>query len=92
MTEYLSNSEHSKLKARLTRAKNTGHPVAVLEAVEYTLDAWSGKAWPDQWSTWRSALDDAFFKFSRSDAHELDRYEGGGKLTARFHAVADRFA
>jgi hypothetical protein len=51
----------------------------VLAAVERTLDEWSGKAWPDDWSRWARALDDAYFAFARLD------------YTVRLTADADRF-
>ena len=86
MTEYVTRREFTTQKARLTRAKNSG-PLAVLVAVEKTLDEWQGKAWPDDWHRWRAALDDAFYAAVRpgSDCAPL-----APETVARFHACADR--
>lgn len=48
-------------KAALTRAKNSGDPVKVLEAVELFIRETdeAGFPWPDSWATWRIALNDA---------------------------------
>lgn len=59
-TEYLSQDEHRRLTAKLTRAERSGQPLKVLAAVEDALMSWSGKAWPDQWSRWARALEDAY--------------------------------
>lgn len=59
-TEYLSQSEHIRLKTKLTRALNSGQPLRVLAAVEDALMSWDGKAWPDEWSRWARALEDAY--------------------------------
>lgn len=67
-TMYLDAATHRKLKSQLTRAKNTKEPVRVLMAVEAALNAWEGKAWPDQWHTWNIALSDAWYAYLRSDA------------------------
>ena len=58
--EYLSNDEHRRLKTKLTRAERSGAPLKVLAAVEDALETWSGKAWPDEWSRWARALEDAY--------------------------------
>ena len=57
--EYISNEEYRKQKAALTRAINSGDPRKVLATVEKTLAAWRTSVWPDDWSRWRNALDDA---------------------------------
>jgi hypothetical protein len=85
MTVYVTKAEFTRQKSRLTRAQNTGSPVAVLDAIEKTLDEWSGKAWPDDWARWARALDDAYFTFVRSDAWVAD-----GEKAARFRAAFDR--
>lgn len=90
MTEYVTKSEFTRQKSRLTRAQNTGNPRAVLEAVEKTLDEWAGKAWPDDWSRWSSALDTAYFAFVRSPAGDDDRDLNDAKIARRFRAAFDR--
>lgn len=51
-----------KLKAQLTRAKKVGFG-AVLVACRDAVQEWEAiGAWPDNWSMWQRALDDAAFK------------------------------
>ena len=57
--QYVTNEEYRKQKAALTRAINSGNGRRVLAAVEKATDEWRGKAWPDDWSRWRRALEDA---------------------------------
>ena len=60
--------EHPKLKAALTRAERSGDPLAVARAVERALKVWNEVGcWPDDWNRWRIALEDAWWKFTRSD-------------------------
>lgn len=83
--------EHPKLKAALTRAKNSGDPVKVLDAVEKAYDRFDAiGAWPDDWHTWNIALSDADFAFRRSDAYDADLYENDGKTMERFQRVLAR--
>lgn len=65
--EYVTNDEYRRQKARLTRAVNNGDPLAVLAAVEKTLDEWEGKAWPDSWHRELRELEDARRAFDRLD-------------------------
>lgn len=83
-TAYVTKSEFTKQKARLTRAVNSGVCERVLEAVEKTLDEWHGKAWPDDWSRWARALDDAYYKYMRF--HEEHDYA----VVSRFRSAFDR--
>lgn len=92
MTEYLTKTEFTQQKRRLSRAKLTENPVAVLDAVERTLDEWSGKAWPDDWHRWNVALHDAYYKFVRSPAGDDDRDLNDEKISRRFRAAFDRLA
>lgn len=82
-TTYVSKTEFRAQKARLTRAVNSGDPLKVLDAVERTLDEWQYKVWPDDWARWARALDDAYWKFTRSFAYT--EYNA-----ARFREVFDR--
>ena len=89
----MAQREMPKLKGALTRAQKSGDPLKVLDAVERALDAFDRfGAWPDNWSLWRRAFDDAFFAWSRSEARDDDVFDNGGKTLARWHAVGDRFA
>jgi hypothetical protein len=63
--EYVTNADYRRQKSALTRAKNSGDPLKVLDAVEKVLDEWSGKAWPDDWSRWSVALYDAWAAYER---------------------------
>ena len=53
---------YRKQKAALTRAKKQG-PQAVIAAVDKAIAEWDEKfpAWPDDWSLWQRAKDDAEF-------------------------------
>jgi len=62
-SRYITNDEYRRQKSRLTRAVNSGDPVKVLSAVEKTVTEWEDKAWPDDWSRWFRALDDARLKY-----------------------------
>jgi hypothetical protein len=65
MPEYISNAEYRKQKAALTRAINSGEPRRVIIACERVVEAWRGKAWPDDWHRWNIALGDACFALQR---------------------------
>lgn len=54
------NREHPKQKAALTRAIKTGDAEKVAAACKKAVTAWNEiGAWPDDWSRWQRALDDA---------------------------------
>ena len=48
-------------KAALTRAVKSGDPVKIKTVVSKAVREWNecGGAWPDDWSRWQRALDDA---------------------------------
>ena len=47
-------------RAALTRAINSGDPEKVAKACKAAVTEWNEiGAWPDQWSRWQRALDDA---------------------------------
>lgn len=53
-----------KQKAALTRAINSGDPDKVVAACQKAVREWNADhpcagAWPDHWSNWQRALDDA---------------------------------
>lgn len=53
-----------KQKAALTRAVNSGDPEKVILACRKAVQEWNADspfagAWPDDWSRWQRALDDA---------------------------------
>jgi hypothetical protein len=62
--EYAAaNVAHRKQKAALTRAVNSGDADKVALTVVQTVRQWReapfNGAWPDDWSRWQCALDDA---------------------------------
>jgi hypothetical protein len=62
----LAKQEGSKLKAALTRAEKKGYN-AVLATCRTAVARWNvWGAWPDNWSNWQRALDDAALKQNRS--------------------------
>lgn len=62
----LGNQESSKLKAALTRAEKKGYE-AVLAACKHAVTRWNvWGAWPDNWSRWQRALDDAAYAAQRA--------------------------
>ena len=84
--------EYPNLKAALTRAENKGDPLAVVKAVERFVEVSDAVGcMPDDWPRWRNALEDAFDKFTRSEAGDDDYFEHDGRITKRFQAVARRF-
>lgn len=63
----LAKKEGPKLKAALTRAEKKGYS-AVLAACKTAVKHWEvWGAWPDHWSHWQRALDDATFKHNRAN-------------------------
>ena len=88
--EYITNAEYAKLKAALTRAKNTGDPERVLRAVEAAVEVFDSKIWPDDWSSWRIALEDAS-QAARMRAHRIavdDEYDRLMELSEELHAAS----
>lgn len=54
------NREWPKQKAALTRAKKTGDPEKVAKVCKDAVTVWDEiGAWPDDWSLFQRALDDA---------------------------------
>jgi len=81
--EYISNEEYRQQKAALTRAINSGDPRKVLATVEKTLKAWERTVWPDDWSRWRRALEDA----ATAARYEHDNWELAEELTAASYVL-----
>lgn len=59
--------EFPKQKSALTRAVNSGKYANVLNACKKAVTFWNdnGGVWPDDWSRWQRALDDAAYKANR---------------------------
>lgn len=62
MMEYVTQAEYRKAKSNLTRAINSKDPLKVIKTCRETHQAWEGKAWPDDWSRWANAHDDAIYQ------------------------------
>jgi hypothetical protein len=52
-------NELPKLRAALTRAKNSGDPHKVIAVVDKAARRFDEIGWPDQWPTWTIAKSDA---------------------------------
>lgn len=84
--------EYPKVKAALTRARNSGDPLKVRAAVaKFSELSDACGAMPDDWAIFRNALEDAFADWQRSDACDDDIYDNGGVELARWRRVARRF-
>ncbi len=58
-------------KGALTRAKKQG-PYEVILAVRDAYGAFTGVGWPDCWSLWQRAFDDALWDLRREDPAWLE--------------------
>ena len=56
----IAQRDYSRLKGRLTRAKNSGDPQKVMAEVRYAVGVFNSQGWPDNWPMWRIALEDAY--------------------------------
>lgn len=66
------NRERRGQKSALTRAVNSGDRDRVILACAKAVKAWDAcGAWPDDWSTWQSALDDVFPVFQAPRLEDL---------------------
>lgn len=54
-------------KAALTRAKNSGEPRKVIAEVDRAFAEFDANGWPDFWSNWQRAKDDAEFELRRTE-------------------------
>lgn len=66
MSDYtLSQAEYINLKKALTRAINTKDPQKVIDAARKAKAIFEAKGYPDDWSRWERASDDATFALQR---------------------------
>jgi hypothetical protein len=63
-TKYLTKTQYSAAKARLTRAINSGNPHLVVDTVTAQYREWDNGdyAYPDDWHRWERAREDARFQ------------------------------
>ena len=66
MSYTLTQKEYSNLKSRLTRAINSKDPKKIIDAANYADVIFESKGFPDDWSRWQRAKDDAQFLLSRN--------------------------
>lgn len=68
-----ANKSFKRQKAALTRAVNTGDRDTIVKAVAKTVNEWEteGFPWPDDWSRWQGALDDALPWNQQVDLRDL---------------------
>ena len=60
MGDYtLTPKMHRQLKSRLTKALNTHAPDKILAEVAHAKQVLEQHGWPDDWSRWQRAQDDA---------------------------------
>lgn len=60
----------TKQKSALTRAKNSGDPQKVIDAVDAAFAEWDAMEipFPDSWHLWKCAKEDAQFKLRWAEA------------------------
>lgn len=67
MLNYVAmKRELPKLRAALTRAKNSGDPQKVVDAVDLAFARFDVIGYPDSWHTWNIAKSDAEWKIANS--------------------------
>lgn len=57
-----------KHKAALTRAKNSGDPLKVIEACNRAFEDFEAHGYPDCWPRWNIAREDAQFALQRANS------------------------
>jgi len=57
--------QYRQLKGNLTRAEKAGHPGRIIDECINALEIFMATGYPDDWSRWRRALDDAIFAARR---------------------------
>lgn len=88
--QYLTGPEYSRLKSELTRAKNSGDGQRVLRAVAKAVERFNATTWPDAWSTWRIALEDAAraTEVKARDTYDYDEQDRLEELARELHAAS----
>jgi hypothetical protein len=74
MPYTLTQSELSQLKSKLTRALNSRDCQKIKKTAEEALAIFEQKGYPDSWSRWQRAKDDAEFAISRGEARLHERH------------------
>ena len=76
-TEATLNVEYPKMKAALTRAINGKNPDKIIKLCEKTLARFEEIGFPDDWSRWERAKEDAAFSKMRNCGDWLRAYRIG---------------
>lgn len=66
MSYTLTQKEYVNLKSRLTRVVNAGDPDKIIAECNSALAIFEDKGFPDNWSNWERARDDAAFAKQRA--------------------------
>ena len=66
MPYTLSKKELTNLKRARTRAEKTGDPEKIIAEVNRAFGIFDEKGWPDNWSDWQRAKNDAEMKLAYS--------------------------
>lgn len=62
MNDYtLTQKEFSQLKTQLTKAVKSGNHARIIQVCNKAFDVFEQKGYPDNWSNWQRARDDAEF-------------------------------
>lgn len=59
MSYTLTQAEFTKLKSKLTRAKNSKDPDKIIATVDEAMVIFADKGYPDNWHNWERAKEDA---------------------------------
>ena len=66
MCYTLTNREYRRLKTRLTKAINSKDNNKIIAECNYAIGIFEEKGYPDSWSDWTRAKDDALFNKQRN--------------------------
>lgn len=73
MSYILTQREYRRLKGRLTRALNTRDPRKIRQEARYGLAIFERDGYPDEWSRWQRAYDDAGFALAYGPSDDQER-------------------
>ena len=65
MCYTLTKEEYRRLKGRLTRAINSKNDDKIIAECNYAFSVFEKYGYPDDWSRWKRAKDDALFSKQR---------------------------
>ncbi len=68
MSYTLTQAEYRRLKTALTRAINSGDPHKIVKTCNQAEAIFASQGYPDSWSRWTKAKEDAQFAISRASS------------------------